>query len=646
MAEERSQLPGAISKGSKLWDLWQGYNAAEAMAAGGLSQGMPYPGAISGAVPDAFAGGLSAISAAPFFALAAMNVLNMYQTKTADRPTIGFMGLTPKYGYANGKYVGPNQGDDRSATVAPSSKKYNYAVSVVDTGKDPEVAKQVIQYFDNYFDKLAAQGVPVNEMLKRNKDFKFGRDASNFNKMVSEIEQHFKSDISAYKAGKKPPERQIKIEPTGTIGELSGRYASDMNIRNRAYNVTLSDTGTEADRNITLSPNDPRVKLIQAARGKGYSGRDSENLPRGVSLTPGYTYTVDYGNSPGTGRMIQERGLPTRPYTAPEKSGGYTMPVNEPKWYTDTAVPKSNTAAGQAQGGNNMADSPVRDLYKELFNRPQPDQGGLDFWEGLWDTGNYTEDQMRDAMREAGRQWTKSPGGTQWIHNTTGESAPDFDGVPVAPGATIPDNIPSGLQPGLEGFVNDSWDITRQYRETADQLWSDYLDFEKTYFNKFENNQQQYKDNLSSMPHINLKMPGTMGGATVPLAPKVHSAMYTDQFNAMNTGIGNQANASLAGLGSRDSLAKNIFATNLNNLQNSFLPTQVGLDLYNLERAGQLGIDRAEAGKYTPSTMSTWAPVVGSLLQSDFGSSAAEGLWDFGTDLVSSGWDYVSGLFA
>jgi len=68
------------------------------------------------------------------------------------------------------------------------------------------------------------------------------------------------------------------------------------------------------------------------------------------------------------------------------------------------------------------------------------------------------------------------------------------------------------------------------------------------------------------------------------------------------------------------------------------LPTQTALDLYKMERASQLGLNNtlaaAEANK--PSTLSTWAPVVGSLL-----SSNGNG----GTNL-SSAWDFISDLWS
>jgi len=80
---------------------------------------------------------------------------------------------------------------------------------------------------------------------------------------------------------------------------------------------------------------------------------------------------------------------------------------------------------------------------------------------------------------------------------------------------------------------------------------------------------------------------------------------------------------------SRDALNNNQFNVGQTNLTNSLMPTQVGLDLYKMERAGQLGIQQAEAGKYEPSTISTWAPVVGTAFKSDAGGKILDSAWDW-----------------
>lgn len=199
--------------------------------------------------------------------------------------------------------------------------------------------------------------------------------------------------------------------------------------------------------------------------------------------------------------------------------------------------------------------------------------------------------------------------------------------------ASVPSNIPSSLTAGYSEFLTDNAAAANQYNDTADQLWADYLAFEKDYFDKYQASLDQYGSDLSGVDNVSVTMPDIMGGATVELAPKVHSAMHTDQLNARNKTIANQANAMLAGLGSRDALAKNRYGVDQTALANSLIPTTVGTELYKMERGGQLGIAQAGAGVYEPSTVSTWAPVVGTVLGSDAGQSALSNTWDFVTSL-------------
>ena len=284
-------------------------------------------------------------------------------------------------------------------------------------------------------------------------------------------------------------------------------------------------------------------------------------------------------------------------------------------------------------------------------------------------------------------------------------------GTGTPAGTTTPNNmgIPANMMPGINDFVTGSNAITDQYNTNAtglmgefknfgeeytgkydnimsnyqnniapihdrvNSLWDDYLDFEKTYFDKYENVQNDYQNNLDSMPQMNLQMPGSMGGATVSLAPRVHSAMYGDQANTMKGLINIQGNAALAGMdsrntlnnnkftmynteantmgnlvnnqgnialadmNSRNSLNNNMFNTNQIDLTNSFMPTQTALDLYKLERAGELDLQQIDANQpREPSTLEKWAPIVGSLLTTPTGSDQTN---------LGSIWDTVTGFF-
>lgn len=200
----------------------------------------------------------------------------------------------------------------------------------------------------------------------------------------------------------------------------------------------------------------------------------------------------------------------------------------------------------------------------------------------------------------------------------------------------VPAGMPSEFKAGFEKYGAGSNQITNDYMARADQLWGDYLAFENEFFSEFTDIKDQYNQNISSIPELNVTVPDTMGGATLPMAPKVHSAMYTDQANTLGNLTMNKANTQLAGMGSRDALNKNMFNVGHINIEDNLLPTKSGLDLYKLERAGQLGLDRVEAGlPDDPSTLETWAPVVGTLLTPN----------DSGQTALSSAWDFVTGLF-
>lgn len=269
----------------------------------------------------------SAIAALPFTAFAGAIASKIINSVVSDKPKIGFSGTQPQYGYNNGKYFGPQQDKKtRASTIKPSSKKYDYVVSVSETGKDGEIEKQLVEAFDQYFDVLSSQGVPVNDLLARNKNFSFGGrldKGTTPESVLNDFIAHSLPDIEAYQAGVEPPERQIRVEPKGTVNGMAGRTAYDLGIKNPSYSVVVGPDGAQRNKTVRLSINDPRVALINAEK-KGLSGRSTEDL-RG-SLTPGFTYVVDASKLPG--RTADEMGLSGGlRYTVPDASGS---PKSEP----------------------------------------------------------------------------------------------------------------------------------------------------------------------------------------------------------------------------------------------------------------------------------------------------------------------------
>jgi len=238
---------------------------------------------------------------------------------------------------------------------------------------------------------------------------------------------------------------------------------------------------------------------------------------------------------------------------------------------------------------------------------------------------------------KSGSEQTAEGGGNDFVTMASDIITNTASGPSGSASLSKSSGIPGNISAGLDKYVTDSNKITSDYNTKADSIWNDYLDFENTYFGKYEDVQKGYQSNLDSIPKLNLTLPNTIGGATLPLAPKVSSAMYSDQANTKGNLIGQQANTALSGMSSRNALNNNLFNVNQTGLSNSLLPTQTDLDLYKMERASQLGLNNslalADANK--PSTLSTWAPVVGTLLSSN----------GTGKTNLSSAWDFISGLW-
>jgi hypothetical protein len=387
MAEDQNIL-GGLSDVKGLLDAgkWlMNAGGGASVGTGGLLPGgiTAYQGPGSGA---AVATGSTLAAAAPFLGVASFVLPKILGGMFGDKPKIGFSGTQPLYGYNNGKYYGPQQDKKTQAsTIKPSSEKYDYVVGVSETGKDGEIEKQLVEAFDQYFDVLSSQGIPVNDLLARNKNFRFGGrldKGTTPESVLNDFIAHSLPDIEAYQAGVEPPERQIRVEPKGTVNGMAGRTADEMGIKNSSYSVVVGPDGAQRNKTVRLSINDPRVALIKAEK-KGLSGRSTEDL-RG-SLTPGFTYVVDASKLPG--KTADDLGL----------SGGlrYTVPDSETKDTSSKAGVLSNVGGDQnitggilSQNGGNMnysynANAPtvwedyVNSVYDQMLSEMQKQKTGM-----------------------------------------------------------------------------------------------------------------------------------------------------------------------------------------------------------------------------------------------------------------------------
>ena len=227
------------------------------------------------------------------------------------------------------------------------------------------------------------------------------------------------------------------------------------------------------------------------------------------------------------------------------------------------------------------------------------------------------------------------------------------NGGSVASPATIA-GLPTNLRPGYDTFVNDTGKATDDYSAKNDQLWNDYLTFEKQYFQDSDQNRRQYNTNISNLPSMSFAMPASMGGATFDIAPKQHQKLYDDRALTTQRILDSEAANKLAMIPALDTLAGKNLSAQLTQAGNALLPTTTALDLYELERRGQLGIDQTrEARKpVKKSAWSTWAPVVGQLVttgkdgKSILGGAVdtVKGWFGNGTNNITGGSDTLASL--
>ena len=114
---------------------------------------------------------------------------------------------------------------------------------------------------------------------------------------------------------------------------------------------------------------------------------------------------------------------------------------------------------------------------------------------------------------------------------------------------TIPVGTPGGdtqqmsYDQLLGNYVGGTDQAFKEFQAGAIQAWNDWMAFEDKYDNLYEaigpvydQIVSEYKQNIDSIPGLNLGLPG---GGSIPLAPKVHSNMYSQQANT-EAGIQNQ----------------------------------------------------------------------------------------------------------
>lgn len=263
------------------------YDGASSLLGAGQTATPGY-GATAPGIMDTWSGvnsagaGASAIGGLGFGSLMAFALTKIMGAAFSENPRITFTGADPKYHMNGGEY---KEFVEKSPTYG--SSKYDYKINVRDTGQNSEIEKALVQELDAMFDQMAASGVPVNDLLQRNKDFAFGGRLDKgytTEQLIADMDAHFAPDVEAYKAGETPPERRIVVKPMAT-GESHGRDNADMGNVNVPYWVTIDgSTNTAGGGSVATTPEQTILKS-----DFGDTGETSEGSPGGTN----YQYDMD-----------------------------------------------------------------------------------------------------------------------------------------------------------------------------------------------------------------------------------------------------------------------------------------------------------------------------------------------------------------
>ena len=178
-------------------------------------------------------------------------------------------------------------------------------------------------------------------------------------------------------------------------------------------------------------------------------------------------------------------------------------------------------------------------------------------------------------------------------------------------------SLPSNIAPGMQQWVNDTQTATTNANTAAQKLSDDYAQFEKNYFNEAQNNYFDYKDKISNIPKISLQMPASMGGTITPMSPTHNINVYNAEQRQIDDMLNKALLMKQLGLNSENDLNKEKYTNKITQAGNNLLPTQTALELYKIQLQQQNAVNQINASKPSKSAWSTWAPVVGQLLEPD-----------------------------
>ena len=404
--------------------------------------------------------------------------------------------------------------------------------------------------------------------------------------------------------------------------------------------------------------------------GRSSSGRDT-GMGRGTGSQGGMfdlgvrgpqSHVDAHGNFNGIVDTVDRRGVVTGTVDISKLNEKQLAALSEEQgwsygtlnsWRGEAA---SNTFGGKYDEITSMIPKPARAIIDRLMPGLRPIAtaviaGG---WQAVnnMPMANSLSEYDKNSINNIVDRVSAKPGAVESIKNTVKENTPEggqngggdtVAPTPVAPEPTAPtepeppgSQIPGNILPGVNQYVQDTGKASSDYQTKAGKLEADWKDFEEQYFGEYQGIKDDYKKKMSDIPGLDYQLPTSMGGASISMAPTAHQRMYQNEANALAGITGQQASTGMAGIQGRTGLAQNMYGVDFAQAGANRLPADLAMDLYKMERAGELGLQQVEAGRPDKkSGWETWAPVVGGLLTPGAGGkSAADEL----KSLFTEGW--------
>ena len=153
---------------------------------------------------------------------------------------------------------------------------------------------------------------------------------------------------------------------------------------------------------------------------------------------------------------------------------------------------------------------------------------------------------------------------------------------------SLMEDYTSGVAGALAQYGTSSGELTDAWQD----FMSHYGGIESGLLSQIADQQGNYETQMARIPGLNLALPG---GGAVPLAPKAHSDVYSQQLNSLlegTLGAGQIAQAGAeqqaAGLGQQAGLMQDLYTTSIDAIVRDQLPLQLALALLSGFQAEQL----------------------------------------------------------